>query len=443
MARPAIDPEIVSAIKSRIEQGLYVGLIIGILDSDGEHYYSYGKKSLTSLDAPDNDTVFTLGSISKTFVATVLADMVAKGEIAYEQPLKNHVSEGTHVPVRGELPITIWNLATHTSGLSRKPPGVSDMVLWDGYNNYPREQAYLALGRSALAFDTGQDISYSSFGYGLLVDVLTRKTGESWETLLSERVTGPLSLTRTSSMLSPRLNENLAQGYCYLTPTSADVRMVINENGSVKSTAADMLTYLRANMGMLDSPLIPTLQSTHTVQFEVGPVPETQQALGWWIRGDYILHTGMTDGYRSMVAFNKAQGRAVVVLSNSSAYMQDIGMRLIEPGHKLWKPKPALSIAIMQAVEQEGIRKTTDRFLNLSKRERNQYWVNMEGLIDNAIYYIRQGDTDRGIGLLRIADSYSPKDASVHYALGYALQEIGNKERAAYHFAKSEEYDQT
>ena len=62
---------------------------------------------------------------------------------------------------------------------------------------------------------------------------------------------------------------------------------------------------------------------------------------------------------------------------------------------------------------------------------------------DNAIFYIRQGDIDRGLGLLRIADSYSPEDASIHNALGYAFKQAGNRERAAYHLARSAEYDQT
>jgi CubicO group peptidase (beta-lactamase class C family) len=72
--------------------------------------------------APER-AVFEIGSITKVFTSLLLAIAVERGEVGLDDPLVEHLPRGTRVPMRAGRPITLVNLATHTPGLPRLPPG--------------------------------------------------------------------------------------------------------------------------------------------------------------------------------------------------------------------------------------------------------------------------------------------------------------------------------
>ncbi|MEH6590740.1 MAG: serine hydrolase domain-containing protein [Halioglobus sp.] len=428
-----------SEINKRIDNGLYIGMVIGIIDDEGERYFSFGKTSLESAQAPDKNTVFTVGSISKTFAATILADMVLRGEMSYTRPIKHYLPKYVQVPVRGEQEITAWHLITHTSGLPRKPENLVPGDLSSGYANYSVERAYEALSDASLSFDTGSDIQYSSFGVGLLAHILTLQSGQTWEELLSERVTDILAMPSTSSVLSPQIESRLAQGYSFPMTTDAHVHMVFPTAGSVKSTAKDMLRYLAANMELYDSTLSKTMRSTHKVQFEKGAVPGAKQGLGWWVMEDNIIHSGMTHGYRSFVGFNRNKMRGIVVLSNSSTYIQDIAMRLLNPDWELWDSKPPLSIALYRDIETLGPEVSLKKFTQLSKDELAAYYINFDGLIDTAFYYLDSSRQQTGIEVLQFTTALFPDSSSAFNYLAEAYENIGDETNAEISYQKARE----
>jgi hypothetical protein len=76
-----IPEEVKENVKFRVENGINAGIVVGIITSDGTTYYSYGVKSLKTNELVDENSVFEIGSISKTFTGILLADMVVKGEL--------------------------------------------------------------------------------------------------------------------------------------------------------------------------------------------------------------------------------------------------------------------------------------------------------------------------------------------------------------------------
>ena len=95
-----IPEEVQENIKSRIDNGINTGIVVGIIDDTGTHYFNYGVKSLVTKETVDENSVFEIGSISKTFTAIILANMVLHNEVKLEDNLQDYLPEGITAPTR-------------------------------------------------------------------------------------------------------------------------------------------------------------------------------------------------------------------------------------------------------------------------------------------------------------------------------------------------------
>src|SRR5581483_215675 len=118
--RALSDSAIRAVIKNRVDSNRSAGIAVGIIDPDGHtRVFAYGN---SGTNRPiDANTVFEIGSITKTFTATTLADMVVKKEVKLDDPVAKYLPSGTHVPSRDGREITLVDLATQSSGLPRMP----------------------------------------------------------------------------------------------------------------------------------------------------------------------------------------------------------------------------------------------------------------------------------------------------------------------------------
>ena len=110
-----ISAELETNILRRIESSLFPGLIIGIVDEQGSRYYGYGEVTLKGEIKPDKDTVYEIGSVTKTFTATLLADMGLKGELGLNDPVQAFLPDSVEIPQRNGDQITLVHLSTHHS----------------------------------------------------------------------------------------------------------------------------------------------------------------------------------------------------------------------------------------------------------------------------------------------------------------------------------------
>src|SRR5262245_65347082 len=102
----------------RIEVGhKSVGMVALTVHEGHRELVTYGQSGSAGV-ALDGDTVFEIGSITKSFTALLAADMVLRREAALDEPVAALMPAGTRIPQRGK-PITLLDLATHTSGLPR------------------------------------------------------------------------------------------------------------------------------------------------------------------------------------------------------------------------------------------------------------------------------------------------------------------------------------
>jgi CubicO group peptidase (beta-lactamase class C family) len=99
------------------------GVSIGFISPNGTEVTGYGNISKANNTKVDGDTIFGISSIAKTFTTALLADMVKRGLVNFDDPLEKYLPVTAKVPTYNGHKITIENLATHTSGLPTFPIG--------------------------------------------------------------------------------------------------------------------------------------------------------------------------------------------------------------------------------------------------------------------------------------------------------------------------------
>lgn len=336
------DGEVKSILQDRIDRAKKsVGIVVGLVDDKGARIISYGKPSQESTQTVNGDSVFEIGSVTKVFTATLLADMVERGEVNLNDPISKYLPKSVKTPTRDGKEITLHDLSSQISGLPRMPTNFAPKDNQNPYADYTVEQMYAFLSNYTLTRDIGAKYEYSNYGVGLLGHILALRAATDYETLVRTRIAQPLKMDNTRIKFTPEMQAHLAQGH------NAALKPVANWDipsfagaGALRSTVNDLLKFITANLGLSKSPLLTAMQKTHQPQHDTG-TPDLEIGLGWHILKKFdteiVWHNGGTGGYRSFIGFDKKKRRGVVVLSNSGNDIDDIGRHLLESQFQLAK----------------------------------------------------------------------------------------------------------
>ena len=319
-----------------------VGMCVGVVHGDKSCFLGVGRKDADHPEPPDADTVFEIGSITKTFTGAALASLVEEGAVRLDDPVAA-LLPGWTLPEKNGRKITLEDLATHRSGLPRMPhtpmPGaVADLLLMSGladpYRNGTAEWVRGYLAGYELPRAPGEADAYSNLGMGLLGHALAERAGLPYEELVRRRVLAPLDMTDTAVILNPGQTDRLARGYA--DPIAAGPFSLLfpmrpwtfadgfQGCGALKSTARDMLKYLRANLQAPQGPLGPVLARIQEPRADISALKDCRIGLGMLslpIQGlddAMCWHNGGTGGYRSFLGFSKKHQVGVVMLATGA-----------------------------------------------------------------------------------------------------------------------------
>lgn len=320
-------------IKSRIASGRYQGIVVALIDDSGVQYYSHGTKAVDQAEKVDENTIFEIGSISKTFTGLLLAQEVLKGEVNLTDPVKKYVPDAVKVPSMNEQDIQMVHLANHTSGLPSIPTNLSPANPLNPYTDYGERKLLQFLNTYKLDRGIGIQYEYSNYGMGLLGYLLAKKQGLSYEDLVRQAITLPLQMENTAISISPRMNSSLAIGHSNGNKIQRWDFDALAGAGAIRSNAVDMAKYISANMGKIPSPLYESMKLAH--KNSTNASSETKVGLGWhiyeYVNSSIIWHNGGTGGFRSFTGFTADGKRGVVVLGNSDESVDDIGLHILNP----------------------------------------------------------------------------------------------------------------
>ena len=303
-----------------------ISMVIGIISPNGTQVYSYGNISKENSTNVNGDSIFDIGSITKTFTTTLLVDMVKRGLISLDDPIENYLSDNVTVPAYNRRNITIESLATHTSGLPDFPAG------WNRNQSYTNEQVYNFLSNITLQREPGVFANYSDFGMGLLGHILAIKSGISYERLVKDRILNVLGMNSTGIAMNSTsvtypdiLKSRLAKGHSGGEEVTLEfIPEALRSAGALYSTTNDLMKYLSANLGLIKTKINDILEETHLIRSEYQQPPATRATaelfssnkslstsyvgLGWFIDTDLgaeiIQHSAGIDGYSSFIGFN-------------------------------------------------------------------------------------------------------------------------------------------
>jgi len=289
-----------------------IGMVVGIVDEAGQRVVSYGKADNGASPEVNGDTVFEIGSITKTFTTLLLEDMIERGEMKLDDPIRKYLPDFVKVPTYHGREITLLHLATHTSALPADADNLSPPHWNNPYAGYTRERLYEFLSGYALPRDPGVKVEYSNLGMGLAAQAIALKARTNFESLVVDWICNPLKMDSTRIHMTPELKARAAVGHDWFGKSVADMDFPEPTvgAGSIHSSANDLLQYLSANIGLTPSRLSPLMAKTQVVRVE-------NQALAWFCSGDIVWHAGGTFGCSAFVGFDKKRHRGVVVLSNS------------------------------------------------------------------------------------------------------------------------------
>ncbi len=320
------------------------GVAVAYYAPGEEGLFNFGVANFDRQEPVTEDLVFTIGSVQKVFHATLLATrMVGRGaEMRLDDRVTLYLPREVARSNNGLRRVTLRDLATHTSGM----PGSGDPDADD-----PADELYAdqAPSRELIEFwqswtpplAPGTAYEYSNTGFVTLAFAAVGREGPpdgpGYNVLLQQAVTGPLGMTRTAAPLPGEITR--ASGYN--RRADGRLREVVGEAAGIKSTARDQLQWLKAQLGVLDGDIPPTLSRaialTQQVQWS-DPVRAHDVGMGWesrvrrgaartWVKNGASSKSGHT----SVVAFTPELQAGIAILSNlnGDASPTDVGLDIL------------------------------------------------------------------------------------------------------------------
>ncbi len=425
-------------IKSRVDQGTYPSLVVGYIDATGISYYAYGNKSLDTTSPVDENTIYEIGSISKTFTGLLLADAVEQGVVALEDPLQKYLPKGVSSPTYENTEITLVSLSNHTSSLPRMPDNFDSADPNNPYVDYSAAQMYAFLNDTNIVEPVGSRASYSNYGQGLLGYTLASIQGEDYESLLRKEITKPFKMKNTAVSFSKAMRTNLALPYDNQKKAYNWDIISLAGAGGIRSSTKDMMTYLSYMMGMKKTAKASAIQRTQkrTTKEDLPSI-----GLAWFIEetssGKTLYqHGGATGGYRAFAAFIPEEQRGVVLFTNCTQGPEDIAYTILDPkAHPLKHKKPSLSVAIQTTLDKEGPLRAEEQFRSLKDSE--DYDLDESELNSVGYGYMEAKKYEKALAIFTMNIAAFPKSSNVYDSAGEAYEALGQTNNAIANYSYS------
>lgn len=275
-------------------------------------FFGIIRRNDSLISISNQDSIFEIGSITKVFTNTLLANYLLRGTIKPNDPVNKYFP----FPFKNNPSISFVSLANHSSGLPRLPTnflplGVNPYLTYDT----AKLNAYL---QNNLVLSDNKVYAYSNLGTGLLGYTLSQLSGKKVQDMMKEDIFKPLGMTNSYTS-----RHDIKNG---LVP-GRDASGKITSNwdfdalfpaGGILSSTRDMSRFIVANFDTSQKALQLTHKPTLTVNENL------RLGLGWHIGqidGDDIWwHNGGTGGYRSALFIDPASQSGVIILSNISAF---------------------------------------------------------------------------------------------------------------------------
>lgn len=275
------------------------GAVLGISMNGQQYFFPYGVSSKNTAEKVSKNTLFEIGSISKTFTATLATYAQFEGKLTLTDKVSQYLPElaGSHFDQ-----INLINLATHTAG--DLPMQVPDNV-----TNNTELISYFKAWQPA--YPAGTHRNYANPSIGLLGVIAAKQLGQGFPEAVEQTLFRQLGMTNSYLMVPTNKMADYAQGYNKQDqPVRLNPGVLADEAYGIKTTAVDLLRFVETNMQQHSVParLQRAIDATHTGYFDVGPM--TQEMI--WEHYPYpISLDNLLAGHTQDVVFGSMPVKAI------------------------------------------------------------------------------------------------------------------------------------
>jgi len=348
---------------------------------------AWGVADIASGAVATEHTGFRVASITKTFTATLIMQLVERGKVRLDDPVTSYLS-WIKPSVEGSG-LTVRHLLTHSGGIIR------DGSCGWRHGEFPsREQLHLELSQRAMFAEPAVGFRYSNMAYALLGEIVEATTGRQFAKAIDRSIAKPLGLEESGTRLSPRLRSTLATGYSRRIPGEErrpeppSEAAAFEPAGGLISTVGDLLAYQQAHFPG-DTRLLSDLSKREMQRAQWMRSEEPHHGYGWmiWTVDGIALrgHSGGYPGFVTRIGFSPDLQLAAAVLTNTIGYLPgaalDVIFHTIARVHAIWDDAAATSHGLTRA--------SLGRFTGLYRGDWGDVII---GRVNNSLYLIQPAE---------------------------------------------------
>jgi len=296
-------------------------IAIAVINNGKAYYYGINKARDTVSTIGNQKSVFEIGSISKVFTSTLLANYV----VAEKINLNDNINDYLKTPFNNDTEISFIDLANHTSGLPRLPSNL-DLTKVNSYNPYKeyKEKEIEEYLTTHLQLSNKGEYQYSNTGAGLLGYTLSKVENVTYESLLKNKIFSKYDMRNSTTDITT-IKGNLVKG---LNNEGIEVPnwefSVLAGAGAIYSTVEDLSQFAISQFDYSNK----ELKLTRVKSFELNENMDI--GLGWHILKSqsenlWYWHNGGTGGYSSSMVIEEKSKNGIIILSNVSAFNPNMG----------------------------------------------------------------------------------------------------------------------
>lgn len=377
MAQGQVPAGVSRLAEAHVRKGRNPGLVVAAVEGGHARYQGYGQMSRNAAVAPDENTIFELGALAGVFTTTLMTKQAMAGQFNLSDPINAFLPKGmeapafhpqrcvevviptsphqppqrllscTPDPLGEDVCIAFCDLATHTSGLPNSGHGLYDWhpigtasYLTGPRAGFTREEFFSQLAQYPLKAQPGHSYYYSNIGIALIGHLLSELNDLPFGPLLERELLLPLGMKDTRMQLSPEQIQRLAQGHDSRgKPVEHWEFDGLAPAAGLKSTARDLAAFLSANLKTDGSRLSAVMEQTQQARIDVefpALLRPTEAGYGWLIsrlsaqsNQQVVWMYGGTGGFRAYLGFIRDARIGIVLLSNSSSDIRELGFEMI------------------------------------------------------------------------------------------------------------------
>ncbi|AKD57636.1 serine hydrolase domain-containing protein [Spirosoma radiotolerans] len=429
-----------------VQEKSHVGLSIGIIRNGKTSFYTFGTTEKGKNQLPTENTIYEIGSITKTFGSLLLARAVLDQRVRLDDDIRQYL-DGDYPNLAYEgKPIRLVHLTNWTSELPDNFPDKPDAYkqvpqdsipfrIMNGLSQYTRQDFFNDLHAVTLKAAPGQNPRHSNVAAQLLGYILEKIYQMPYDELIKTQIEQPLAMRNTFSL--PQSADQFAIGYSGNgVQMPAFTLKAMQAAGGLRYSTADLLKYAAYQLDERD----PAVKLSHQTTWGS---PDSQAfGLNWFLHKTIdskrqIEHSGGTFGFASYCDLYPDQKTALVLFANNSD--QTTQGQLGELSKKIMDAlygEPAALTALKDALKKRGYAQVINVVKDVHKKHPelhlNENYVNNWGYS-----LVGQGKLQEALAIFKLNVSLYPTGWNTYDSLAETYERIGNRKLAIDNYTRS------